>query len=127
MRSLSCVLRLAVLSSLYVTLAPGGAWATASGVCDGVHVKQRGKSLTVSPTGTDDTANLQCALDRGTAAGRGATVNLTSGTFHTAQLRAFNFQGTLRGDGMDSTILENLPNLPVAVDWVLLPPSAGNL
>jgi len=126
MRSLSYVLRLAVLSSLYVTLAPSGAWATASGVCDGVHVKQRGKSLTVSPTGADDTANLQCALDRGTAAGPGATVNLTSGTFHTAQLRAFNFQGTLRGDGMNSTILENLPNLPVAaVDFFLEPPSAA--
>src|SRR3984893_17107671 len=114
MRSLSCVLRLAVLSSLYVTLAPSGAWATASGVCDGVHVKQRGKSLTVSPTGTDDTANLQCALHRGTAAGPGATLNLTSGSFHTAQLIASNFQGTLRGNGINSTILQNLPNLPVA-------------
>jgi len=127
MRSLSCVLRLAVLSSLYVTLAPSGAWATASGVCDGVHVKQRGKSLTVSPTGTDDTANLQCALDRGIAAGPGATLNLTSGSFHTAQLIASNFQGTLRGNGINSTILQNLPNLPVAVDFRFFPPSAGNL
>ena len=38
---------------------------------------------------------------------------LAAGTYFTKQVVVYNFQGTFKGMGMDSTIIEALPNLPV--------------
>ena len=65
------------------------------------------------PNGVDDTANIQGALNACVAYGPGCTVKLGAGTYFTKQVVVYNFQGTFKGMGMDSTIIEALPNLPV--------------
>ncbi|MET1084649.1 MAG: hypothetical protein ABWY12_16625 [Burkholderiales bacterium] len=117
--------RILVAAALSIGLA-GGAWATQSIKC-GSNVSREGKTITVKPTGISDTENLQCALDLAVAAGRGSVVELAGPTgrpFHTAQLVAKNFKGTIRGKGMKRTIIQNLPDLCVAPDnYVLAPPT----
>jgi hypothetical protein len=76
----------------------------------------RADSYTVSvppPNGTDDTKNLQSALDTCVAYGSGCTVQLAAGNYLTKQLVAYNFRGTFKGKGKDRTVIEALPNLPV--------------
>lgn len=65
------------------------------------------------PNNTDDTANLQSALDTCISHGPGCTVQLASGRYLTKQIVAFNFRGTFKGKGKGRTIIEALPNLPV--------------
>ena len=65
------------------------------------------------PNGVDDTAHIQGALDACVAYGPGCTVQLAAGTYFTKQVVVHNFQGTFKGMGMDITIIEALPNLPV--------------
>lgn len=73
-----------------------------------------GDLIFVTPTGGEDTANLQCALDAAIRASRPMTIQLTAGTFSIAQLVAKGFLGTLRGAGRDRTVIENVPRpLPV--------------
>jgi hypothetical protein len=67
----------------------------------------------VAPTGGDDTALLQAALDRCSGSGPGCRVELCSGVFQTGILRVRDFRGTLRGAGKDATTLRALPELPV--------------
>ena len=74
----------------------GGAWAHQSKQC-GSNVSRQGKTITVKPTGTSDTKNLQCAIDLALAGGRGSVVQLTRGKFYTAQLVADRFQGNDSG------------------------------
>ena len=69
------------------------------------------------PNGSDDTANLQAALDRCVTHGPGCTVQLAAGRYLTGQLVAYNFRGTFRGRGRDKTIIEALPNLRVD-SWI---------
>lgn len=65
------------------------------------------------PNGTNDTANLQAALNACLVLGPGCTVRLGPGTYHTTQLVTFDFNGTFGGAGKDATTIEALPNLPV--------------
>jgi hypothetical protein len=65
------------------------------------------------PNDVDDTANIQGALNKCVAYGPGCTVLLAAGTYLTKQVVAYNFQGTFKGTGMNSTTVEALPNLPV--------------
>jgi hypothetical protein len=67
------------------------------------------------PGGTDDTATLQAALDACVKHGPDCIVSLVAGTYRTGQLVAYNFWGTFKGAGADRTIIEALPDLPVAV------------
>lgn len=64
--------------------------------CDPAYVVRTGKSIRVSPTDVDDTANIQCAFDWANARGPGMTVRLTPGTFHTAQIYIYDFVGSFR-------------------------------
>src|SRR5690606_34348772 len=49
------------------------------------------------------------------------------GTFHTAQIYVYDFNGSFRGSGANKTVIANLPNLYVTrVDTFLNPPSAAN-
>ncbi|MFO1204887.1 MAG: hypothetical protein U1E63_03975 [Burkholderiales bacterium] len=115
-----------VAAALAVGLV-GGAWAHSSAQCDPNNVSQQGKTITVKPTGIDDTKNLQCAIDLAVKAGRGSVVELAGPTgrpFYTAQLVAKNFKGTIRGKGMKRTIIQNLPDLCVTpVDYFSAPPT----
>ncbi|HMD18394.1 MAG TPA: hypothetical protein VKH18_17135 [Terriglobales bacterium] len=65
------------------------------------------------PNGVDDTANIQAALNACVAYGPGCTVKLAAGKYLTKQVVVYNFQGTFKGMGIDSTTIEALPNLPV--------------
>lgn len=101
--------------------------ATAASKCNPAFVTQQGGLFTVLPTGTDDTANLQCAFDAAVNAGPGSEVRLLPGAYHTAQIVVNQFQGSFSGAGADETAVFNLPNLYVAPgDFYLNPPSAGN-
>lgn len=66
-----------------------------------------------APNGTDDTANIQGALNKCVTYGPGCTVQLAAGTYRTKQVVVYSFQGTFKGMGMNSTTIEALPNLPV--------------
>ena len=65
------------------------------------------------PNGTDDTANIQAALDACVIRGKGCTVQLAAGRYLTRQLVAYNFRGTFKGMGESKTVLEALPELEV--------------
>ena len=65
------------------------------------------------PNGTDDTANIQAALDACVTYGKNCTVQLAAGTYHTRQLVEYNFQGTFKGTGKDQTIIEAIYPLTV--------------
>lgn len=67
------------------------------------------------PNGVDDTANLQSALDACVAYGKKCTVQLAAGTYLTRQLVAYNFQGTFKGLGVDTTTIEAIYPLPVNI------------
>ena len=80
------------------------------------------------PSGGDDTAAIQSALDECVSHGPGCTVQLDAGTYLTKQLFAKDFHGTFKGRGMDVSIIQALPNLPVSQDnpvWQN-PPTADN-
>ncbi len=68
-----------------------------------------------APNGSDDTATIQAALDDCVKHGPGCTVQLQAGTYKIRQLVAKNFQGTFKGAGMATTIIEALPVLPVNI------------
>jgi hypothetical protein len=101
---------LVVLLSVYVFVA-----LPAFAEC-GPNVTRAGDTWYVSPTGTDDTANIQCALDEATAAGPGSAVQLMAGTFHTSIIEVVGFDGFLKGVGKDATVITSLPNLPCAAE-----------
>ncbi len=66
------------------------------------------------PSGVDDTAVLQGALDVCVQQHpTGCTVQLDAGTYKTKQLLASNFRGAFRGKGMDVTIVDALPGFLV--------------
>jgi len=74
--------------------------------------------LVATPNGTDDTANIQTALNACVAQGPGCTVQLQEGTYLTKQLVTYNFQGTFKGMGENQTTIQALPNLPVPFDFL---------
>ena len=65
------------------------------------------------PNGTDDTANIQAALDACVISGKGCIVQLAAGRYLTRQLVAYNFRGTFKGMGEGKTVLEALAELEV--------------
>lgn len=85
----------------------------ANATCNSSYVNVNGSTITVLPTGTDDTANLKCAFDLGIGV-PGAIVQLARGTYITDRIVVNGFVGTLRGAGMDATIIRN-PEYPVYV------------
>jgi hypothetical protein len=94
----------------------------------GARVARNGHVLLVSPSGGEDTAALQCAIDSAGALGPGAVVQLGDGTFRTGQIVARAFHGTLRGSGSDRTVITN-PDRQLFVtpdNWFSLDPSASN-
>ena len=76
-----------------------------------------GKVTVVTPNGSNDTANIQAALNGCSGAGFGCVVQLRAGTYYTSQLVADNFVGTLRGAGMGATTIVALAQLPVTQAW----------
>lgn len=109
---------------LIIPLTFGTKAALASSACAPAFVNKVGDVIRVSPTGVDDTENLQCAFDEATA---GTTIHLMPGTFHTAQIIVHDFHGRFTGSGEARTIITNLPELVVTpVGYFLQPPSPDN-
>ncbi len=122
------ILTILVALTLVVTLSgQTTGLAQAESLCDPAYVTQAEKIITVSPNGSNDTANIQCAFDVSLGLGQGAHVMLTAGTFHVGQITVNNFDGAFTGQGARETIITNLPNLYVTYqDFYLQPPSADN-
>jgi len=93
--------------------------------CDPTYVRQVGRFITVLPTNADDTGNLQCAFDLGTRM-PGVVLQLSKGTYTTGRIVVDGFMGTVRGKGMNSTVIRN-PNLPIYAtpdDFYQVPPES---
>jgi len=92
--------------------------------CEPNYVFHYLKTWLVLPTGTDDTADLQCAFDHA-ATERGSTLLLTAGTYHTGQVAVFGFFGTFRGIETNKTIIKTLdrPLKVTYLDFFLNPPT----
>jgi hypothetical protein len=114
-----------VVLTLAFVLVLGTAAAEPAFPCDPAYVDKALNNIRVSPTGVDDTANIQCAFDLANATGPGITIRLLPGTFHTAPILIVDFHGVFRGSGRDHTTIVNLPDLTVAPDHSL-PPSLDN-
>jgi hypothetical protein len=70
----------------------------------------------LAPSGGDDTAALQSALESCSGARVSCTVSLCAGVFDTGILRVRDFRGTLRGAGARATVLKARPGLEVNVN-----------
>ena len=120
--------RVVVPMTLLLFAATAGRAALAA-PCDSAYVRVHHKIVMVLPSGGDDTANLQCAIDQATARGRGAIVQLFPGTYQTQQLLITALRGTLRGAGRRQTVLRN-PDFPLPIDnaspWEVGPPAPTN-
>lgn len=121
------LLAVLVIIALVVPFVWSTGRVSADSACDSAYVIQAGTTLEVKPTGMDDTANLQCAFNEAAALSAGAKVQLSSGTFHTAQIVVNGFFGQFSGEGMDNSVVTNLPNLYVTPENMYFnPPSADN-
>ena len=123
--------RIARLSPLIVTVfvSSGLLWwtaATNAQSCDPGFVTQNDMLIAVRPTGSDDTTNLQCAIDTAVAL-PGASIKLEPGTFHTGQLVATDLHGRLMGSGEGKTTIVNLPALGYDEYWMDSMPSTTNV
>lgn len=84
------------------------------------------------PSGGDDTAVLQTALDDCmNNHPAGCTIQLSAGTYRSQQLFGENFHGSVKGMGMDATTVQVLPFLevtpgPVTYEFDLNLPSRTN-
>lgn len=101
---------LALLSLLCLWL-PASAWAQTSVGCNDAYVTLAANDLIVDvqPTGTDDTVNIQCALEHATDVGV-PIVRLKAGDFFISNIMIENFKGTLQGTTRTSTTLSILDN-----------------
>jgi hypothetical protein len=95
--------------------------------CGPNHVLRFGKVWQVLPTGTDDTANLQCAFDQAVTV-PGSTVLLAGATYYTGQVAVSGFVGTFRGVGINDTIIKTLDRMlrVTYLDFQLNPPTPEN-
>lgn len=103
--------------------------ASVRAACDPSYVSAQGSVVTVIPTGADDTANLQCAIDLAGSMGIESTVQLSAGTYQTHQLVVRGLNGSIRGAGRDVTTIQNgiTPmHIVNPVTWVDTLPSAEN-
>lgn len=74
------------------------------------------RTIAVEPSGGDDTAAVQAALDACVVFGPGCTVQLGEGTFRTQQLLVYDFHGAFRGAGQAATVIEPFGIFPVNDD-----------
>jgi hypothetical protein len=72
----------------------------------------RSHTIVVKPNGYNDTTDIQNAFNTCTSHNWMCTIQLVKGTYYTAQVIAFGFQGSFVGAGQGRTIIQALPNLP---------------
>jgi hypothetical protein len=69
------------------------------------------KTFSVSPSGGNDTHNLQAAFNAAVKAGPSSTVQLSAGHFYTNNIVVNGFKGTFRGAGEGKTFIDCLRGL----------------
>lgn len=105
-RSVSVFAVLALVASVLLVVPVAGAQSGPD--CDPDYVKVRDGKIKVLPTGSDDTANLQCALNLATTM-PWAKVVLVADDYYTSFLEVEGFTGVVKGQGMGKTMLFTLP------------------
>ena len=91
----------------YAACVFAGTCKVVAGECDANFVSFEAHTIVVKPTGSEDTANIQCALL--TAAKDGyPIVKMTAGTYYTGGIIVEGFRGTLEGVTKASTIVNVL-------------------
>lgn len=123
-------IKLFLIGIVVFALTSGMMWssivARAEPTCDPDYVTQAGNTITVLPTGVDDTVDLQCAFDIAVASGPGSNVHLQTGTYKTGQIVATGFRGRFTGEGASKTKISNLLHLYVEPVYDPIdPPSAS--
>jgi uncharacterized protein YceK len=74
------------------------------------------KKYPVKPSGTDDTAAIQAAIDEALANGPGGVIQFAAGDYYlSGPVVALNFSGALRGKGADTTVLHLVPDTSLAL------------
>ncbi len=125
MRRLTSIwLALALVAGLVASTGLAG--AALAPMCDADFVLVGGRTVTVLPTGVDDTANIKCAFETASTLRSRAIVQLAEGTYHTGQLVVDDFHGTFRGKGTEQTVVQALPDLVVTAgmeDVIFYPPT----
>ena len=107
----SVLVLVACIAVLMVTLGiPTSASAHATAAPTGGY--GRSHTIAVLPNGHDDTSDFQAAFNTCTSHGWVCTIQLVKGTYYTAQVSVFGFQGSFVGAGQGRTIIQALPNLP---------------
>ena len=84
----------------------------------------KNNAYVVKPNGSNDTADIQAALNSCVGAGPWCTVQLVAGTYYISQIAVTGFQGKFVGMGQGVTIVQALPNLPSPTAnpyWTALP------
>jgi len=86
------------------------------------------RTVTLAPSGADDTAALRAAFDACAALGPGCTLRLEAGVFRTSQQVVEGFRGTFEGAGMDASVIEPRAPLQVSSDEnaISRPPTDDN-
>ncbi|MBE9550330.1 MAG: hypothetical protein IMF09_13085 [Proteobacteria bacterium] len=93
-----------ILFLLFLLVMPLHAWAQGVGGCDASFVTLGGKAIEVSPTGIDDTDNIQCALDAVKSLPGGTPgVRLSAGDFFISSIVVENYKGYFQGETRDTT------------------------
>jgi hypothetical protein len=107
----SSIARLLSVAAILIGICVSTGQPVSANGCDPDYVTQVGNTFTVAPTGGDDTANLQCALDAAAAAGPGSRVQLMSGTYSTGLLSVDTFHGSLVGTGKEWTTITTVDDI----------------
>ena len=85
----------------------------------------KSSTIVVKPTGVDDTANIQAALNSCASPSPPCTVQLTAGTYIiSSQIAVTGFQGQFVGMGQGKTTIEasgDMPGTTVTPYWAQLP------
>jgi hypothetical protein len=97
-----------VVLALITYLAAGGPAQAQELSCDAGFVTLSRGTIEVSPTGVDDTGNIQCALDVAKANGV-PLVRLSDGDFNVSNVQIMDFNGVLEGRSRGKTIVNVIP------------------
>ncbi len=91
-------------SIIIILLISAFCLSPANAACNGAMVAFEGQVIVVHPNASDDTVNIQCALDEAVA-GEYKTVRLASGNFHISSILISDFAGTIEGKSKLATTL----------------------
>lgn len=105
-----------------------GALAISVGASFAQSFDAQSRTVSVTPSGSDDSSAIASAFEICLAVGPGCTVQLSEGTFFTRQQDVAGFHGSFAGAGMEATVIEPITPYrvsPERVDVSTRPPDPG--